>query len=166
MGGSADDDRKSPLCFRLTHQAVDAFDKGAGGIDDLRPGAFQPLIHLPADTVGADHHRVPGPGLLRRIDDPDTGGGKLLHDMAVVDDGPQGQCPLSRRRGLLHQLHRPADTEAEAGAFGNPYTHRPNFSPMIFFMAAMTWSMVMSEVSSFTESRVIFRGAMSRWVSW
>ena len=67
---------------------------------------------------------------------------------------------------LFHQLHRPADAKAEAGAFGDPDTHWATFFAMVSFMEAMTSSMPMSEVSSLTESRVIFRGATARWVSW
>ena len=145
---------------------MDALDKGTGGVHDLGPPGFQPGIDLPAHAVGADDDGIAGVCLLRRIDDPDPRLMEGLHHMAVVNDRPQGHGALPRCGGGLDQLHRPADAEAEPGAFGNTYTHREIFSSTIFRMAATDCSRSISEVSTFTESRHIFRGAMSRWVSW
>ena len=92
---------------------------------------------------------------------------EVLRDhMAVMDDGTQGRYLLPCRGCLLHQLHCPADTKAEASAFCQGYAHGATFFAMMSFMAAMTPSISSSEVSSLTESRLIFRGATSRWVSW
>ena len=60
----------------------------------------------------------------------------------------------------------PADTEAETGTFGDVNAHNPVFSATILRMVSTTCSMFSSEVSTFTESRAIFSGAMGRWVSW
>ena len=69
---------------------------------------------------------------------------------------------LPVRNAGLHRVHRPADTEAETGAFRNAYAHSGTFSPMIRFSSARTSCTFISEVSSFTESLAIFSGAMAR----
>ena len=78
----------------------------------------------------------------------------------------EGQCPAPLPCRMLHQLHCPADTEAEAGAFGHGHIHCFTFWAMISLILATAWSMVMSDVSTLTLSRAIFSGASSRWESW
>ncbi len=166
MGGGADNDRKASLRLCPADDAVDALDEGTGGVDDLHALVLEALADGPADAVGADNHRLPGQGLLRGVDDPDPQAFKFLHHMVVVDDRSQGGHLFSRGCGLFHQLYRPADAEAEARALGHMDAHWATFFAMMSFMAAMTASISISEVSSFTASPAIFRGATARWVSW
>ncbi len=144
---------------------MDPLDKGAGGIDDLNPLPFQPLINILRNTVGADDDCLPGLRLLRRVDDLHAQSAKLVHHMAVVDDGSKGHYLRPRSSGLFHQIHRPADAKAEPGTLGYPDAHWATFFATISRMAATTSSRVMSLVSTLMLSRDIFRGATSRWVS-
>ena len=144
---------------------MNALDERTGGVDDLHTPLFQSLINIAADAVGADDDRLVRFRFFRRFNDPDAHFLKLVHHVAVVDDGAQGSYLLPCRCRLLHQLYGAADAEAEAGAFRYPDAHWATFFAMVSFMAAITSSMLISEVSTLMESRVIFRGATSRWVS-
>ena len=165
MGPGADDNGESPLLFRPADQAVDALDEGAGGVDNMAAGGLQPLAHILRHAMGADDDGVLRTRFLRAFDNAHTEPPELIHHMAVVDDGSQSQDLVALGGGFLHQFHRPADAEAEAGALCKLHTHNSIFFPTMDLISATTWSISISEVSTLTESRAIFRGAISRWVS-
>ena len=71
-------------------------------------------------------------------------------------------CVLSAFRGLFHQLYRPGNAKAEAGAFCQVDAHTFVFSPMISLIRAITPSISKAEVSTKIASLACFSGAMGR----
>ena len=106
-----------------------------------RTRLLQLAAHRQRDPVGPDdHHPVPR-GFLRGFNHRNPRILKLADDGVVVDDGSQGADRVTARGlcgFLLHHLHRPAHTKAEAGGLGqNHFLHCASISSRLSRMAAM-----------------------------
>ena len=115
--------KQNPLVLlcAVGHNLVDLGNEGTGRIDDLCLTLCQFFVHLAGNAVGTDHHRLARKHLIGGIDRTYAEGFQLLHHLGIVDDRTEGADLAALPNRLKHHVHRPADAEAETGAFGNRY---------------------------------------------
>ncbi len=127
--------------FRRRHDFVDAGDVGTGGVKDLHSPPGEGLVDSPALSVGADDDGAAIRYVLRPVHRPKPLSGQASGHVLVVNEGAQHDTGNALGGLLLGQLHRPADSVAEAGGFGQHNLH-PTPSPRAFTRPIRSRAMV------------------------
>ena len=174
------------LLSRLTLPAdnfVDALHKGAGGVYALQAALLQNAVDFLRHAVGADDYaaRRETLQLLLRLQDPDALLRKLSDHFLIVHDRTIGIYSFSSFYLFIHGIHRTFHAKTETGAFRKPYFHvclffilpffkdascrQPNRSLQSPMIREITWSTLMSEVSTRTASSACFKGDISLCIS-
>ena len=170
VAGCTDDDRLPPLGGSLSYDLMDALDLRARCVIHRRARVLHGLKLRAADTVGADDDGRALRDLLRAVHDREALGPQVLHHIVIMDKLAEAVAVLLGSKHFLGHLHRPADTEAEAGRLGNhEFLHAFPSTPKRVRIAAHTASMLSSSVRSLvsmcTASGAALSGATARCVS-
>ena len=121
---------RRPSCSAWATRVWIRHDVGTGSVDAADAPLFQLIQYALELPVGADDdgilcRQLPAAGYLA-----DALPSQILHHMGIVDQIPQHPAPVgSGRRGLLRQLHGPADTVAKTGALGQDHSSHSGFPP-------------------------------------
>ena len=137
----ADDNRSSPLLFRLGHNLVDARHVWTGGIQNLAPLFPEHSIGPLRLSMGANEYCCAVRHLLRRKHRTGPQGLQPGNHMVIVCDVAQHIHRTLLGAGL-RQLHRPAYSVAKPGGFGQDHLHgvsSPKARILTINSSAMRW---------------------------
>ena len=163
---AAPGDPDDGLCGGFGHDAVDAPDKGTGGIHTGVATVRQRPVDLRTGPVGAQHYGGARRRFLGGGNDGDAAFGQLLDRLPVVDKLPQ-RAGGAERGALLSQLQRPLHPKAGTGGSGDGDLHplTPVFSRIYRSRTATVSSKSRAELSQSQASGARRMGATSRWLS-